>query len=330
MIKIGDRELPPLILAPLAGISDLPYRMLNRSFGCRFAFSEMISARSLVYQSRQTLKMLSTRPDDRPLGLQFLAENGDIIRRALSVLQDNIYDIVNLNAACPVEKVTRKGEGAGMLREPRKLRDLLGVMVKNSGVPVTVKIRSGWDGTSVNAREIALHARDAGIAGLFIHGRTREQRYSGAVDYRIIREVKEALDVPVIASGDALTPGLVKKMFQETGCDGVLIARGGLGNPWIFRETEELLRTGEVPDRPTLGEITETMIAHLGMCCDYHGEAKGATLFRKFFAWYTRSLRGARPLREKAFGASTKEQMMGIISELKVAQDYAAPGSPRL
>ncbi len=325
MIKIGDRELPRLILAPLAGISDLPFRMLNRSFGCRFAFAEMISARSLLYQSRQTLKMLSTGPDDRPLGLQFLAEDRDVIRRALSALKDNKYDIVNLNAACPVEKVTRKGEGAGMLREPRKLRDLLRIMVKSSRIPVTVKIRSGWEGTSLNAREVALYARDAGIAGLFIHGRTREQRYAGAVDYRIIREVKEALDVPVIASGDALSPQLIKKMFEETGCDGVLIARGGFGNPWIFRETEEFLRTGKIPDRPTIGEITETMTVHLGMCCDYHGETRGTTLFRKFYAWYTRSLRGAKPLREKAFHASTKEQMARLIRELQASQESPEP-----
>jgi tRNA-dihydrouridine synthase B len=325
MFKIGDSELPPLILAPLAGISDLPYRMLNRSFGCRFAFAEMISARSFVYQSRQTLKMLSTRPDDRPLGLQFLAEDGEVMRRALSVLPENTYDIVNLNAACPVEKVTRKGEGAGMLRQPRKLRDLLRVMVRNSGMPVTVKIRTGWEGTSVNAREVALYARDAGVAGLFIHGRTREQRYAGAVDYCIIREVKEALDVPVIASGDALSPQLIKRMFEETGCDGVLIARGGFGNPWIFRETEEFMRTGKIPDRPTIREITKTMTAHLSMCCDYHGEAGGTTLFRKFFAWYTRNLRGVKPLREKAFHASTKEQMVRVIRELRESQDCPEP-----
>jgi nifR3 family TIM-barrel protein len=301
--------------------------LLNRSFGCRFAFAEMISARSYVYQSRQTLKMLSTQPDDRPLGLQLLTEDAEVVRRALSAMPENTYDIVNLNAACPVDQVPRKGEGAGMLREPRKLRDLLHVMVTNSQMPVTVKIRSGWESAWINAKEVALYARDAGIAGLFIHGRTREQRYGGTVDYDVIREVKESLDIPVIASGDALTPELIRKMFRETGCDAVLIARGGFGNPWIFRETEELLRTGTVPDRPTIREITDTMIAHLGMCCDYYGEAKGTTLFRKFFVWYTRSLRGAKPLRGKAFHASTREQMIKVIRELRESQDY--PGCSR-
>lgn len=304
------------MLAPLAGISDLPFRRLNRSFGCRFAFPEMISARALLFESGQTLKMLTTAADDRPLGLQLLGNDGDILRQALDALRDYDFEIVNLNAACPVDKVTRKAEGAGLLKDPRRLRDLLRTMVEHSPVPVTVKIRSGWDGTSVNAREVALHARDAGIEGLFIHGRTREQRYAGEVDYGVIRSVKEALDIPVIASGDALSPQLIKKMFENTGCDGVIIARGALGNPWIFREAEALLTKGEIFPRPDRREITDTMVVHLAMCCNFYGEATGVVLFRKFFAWYTRSLRGARPLREKAFRAGTKEEMLANIRAL--------------
>jgi tRNA-dihydrouridine synthase B len=322
MLRIGWRKLPRLTLAPLAGISDLPFRMLNRSFGCRFAFAEMVSARSFIYGSRQTIKMLATVPEDRPLGLQFLAEDGEVVRRALSMLSDNIYETVNLNAACPVEKVTKKGEGAALMKDPVKLRDLLRVMVKNSSVPVTVKIRSGWEEQSINARDVALHAQDAGIHGVIIHGRTREKRYAGTVDYRIIAEIKETLDIPVIASGDALSPQLIKKMFDETGCDGVSIARGALGNPWIFRETETYLETGTLALRPSVGAIIRTMITHLDMCRDFHGETTGATLFRKFFSWYTRGLPGAKTLREKAFHASNREQMVGLIRQLT---DVAAP-----
>lgn len=304
------------MLAPLAGISDLPFRMLNRSFGCGFAFAEMVSARSFTYGSRQTIRMLSTIPVDRPLGLQFLAEDGEVIRRALSMLTDGVYDILNLNAACPVEKVTKKGEGASLMKDPKKLRALLRVMVNNSAIPVTVKIRLGWDEKSINARDVALYAQEAGIDGIFIHGRTREQRYAGNVDYCIIREIKNSLAIPVIASGDALSPGLIKKLFDETGCDGVTIARGGLGNPWIFSETETFLRTGELPPRPAIGEITQTMLTHLDACCDFHGETTGTTLFRKFFSWYTRGLPGVKLLREKAFHVSTKELMACLICQL--------------
>ncbi len=304
------------MLAPLAGISDLPFRMRNRSFGCGFAFSEMISARSLLYKNDNTLKMLSSGPADRPLGVQLLGDDIEVMKQALDILPLEDFDMVNINAACPVEKVISKGEGAALMKSPAKLGNLLKTLVGHSQLPVTLKIRSGWDEQSVNARDIALYARDAGIEALFIHGRTRSQKYSGAVDYRIMAEVKAAVDIPIIASGDAFSPFLIKKLFDETGCDAVIIARGALGNPWIFRETEEFLKNGTIPERPHIGQITDTMAAHLSMCCGYHGEIAGTMIFRKFFSWYTKSLHGAKPLREKAFRAATKKQMLDIIGEL--------------
>ncbi|MDA8432680.1 MAG: tRNA dihydrouridine synthase DusB [Nitrospiraceae bacterium] len=326
MIKIGCLDFPRLSLAPLAGISDLPFRMLNRSYGCRFAFTEMVSARSLTYQSRQTIRMVSTACADRPLGIQLLAEDGDVLQRALAMLSENVYEMVNLNAACPVEKVTKKGEGAALMKNPSKLASLLRVMARNSSLPVTVKIRSGWEEKSVNARDVALYAQDAGVHGVFIHGRTREQRYAGAVDYGVIRRIKEALDIPVIASGDALSPPLIKRMFDETGCDGVTIARGALGNPWIFRETETFLETGEIPSRPALQELMQVMTSHLDMCCDFYGGTAGTTLFRKFYSWYTKGLPGVKPLRETAFHASTREQMVRLIRQVEEAAASAGPG----
>ncbi len=317
---IDGRQYPSLMLAPLAGISDLPFRMLNRSFGCGFAFAEMISARSLVYQSENTRKMLSTTAADRPLGVQLLGNDKEIMEKALDILPTSDFDLLNVNAACPVEKVVRKGEGAALMRDPARLRDILRTLVNKSPLPVTLKIRSGWDDDAVNARDVALYAREAGITALFIHGRTRLQRYSGGVDYRIIAEVKEALDIPVIASGDALTPLLIKKMFDETGCDGVTIARGALGNPWIFKETEVFLETGKSASRPDIRDIMNTMADHLAMCCDFHGETNGTKLFRKFYAWYTRSLYASKSLREKAFHAITKKQMLDIIGELRLSQ----------
>jgi len=326
MFNIGTLQIPSsCILAPLAGVSDLPFRLINREFGCAFAFTEMVSARALTYENKNTLhKMLATETADRPLGIQLLGNDREVLRAALDKLGDYDFGVIDFNAACPVTKVTVKGEGASLLREPVKLRELLRVVVNNAAVPVTVKIRAGWDGASVNARDVALHAQDAGIHGLCVHGRTREQGYQGRVDYRVIYEVKKALTIPVIASGDALSPQLIKKLFDETGCDGVAIARGALGKPWIFRDTHQFLQTGSIPQRPDMQEIADTMIAHLKRCVAFHGERTGTPIFRKFFNWYTRGLHEIRELRCKAYQAGTEQEMIAVINNVRLT--YWDPG----
>jgi tRNA-dihydrouridine synthase B len=323
MLKIGALTISSrCILAPMAGVSDLPTRMVNRSLGCEFAFVEMINACALAYLNRKTKKMLLTVPEDRPLGIQLFGNDPKSLQRAIDVLLTTYeFNLIDFNAACPVSKVTKRGEGAGLLKEPRRLRELLKVLVKSSPVPVTVKIRSGWDETSCNAREVSLHAQEAGIQGLFIHGRTRSQGYSGSVDYQVISEVKEALEIPVIASGDTFSPQLVKRMFDETGCDGVAIARGSLGNPWIFRESEQFLRSGILLERPDFDEITRTMITHLDLCIDFHGEVIGTMVFRKYFFWYTKGMYGIKPLRDEACRAKTKDHIMDLIHKLRVARE---------
>ena len=326
MLHIGTLQIPSTcILAPLAGVSDLPFRLINRRFGCSFAFTEMVSARALTYENKNTLhKMLATEPADRPLGIQLLGNDPEVLRAALDKVGDYDFGVIDFNAACPVTKVTVKGEGASLLRDPVKLRELLRVVVNNAAVPVTVKIRAGWDSASVNARDVALHAQDAGIHGLCVHGRTREQGYQGRVDYRVIYEVKKALTIPVLASGDALSPQLIKKLFDETGCDGVAIARGALGNPWIFRDTQEFLQTGSIPQRPDMQEIADTMIAHLKGCVAFHGEGTGTPIFRKFFNWYTRGLHEIRELRCKAYQAGTEQEMIAVINNVRLT--YWDPG----
>jgi len=321
MIKFGSLELSsPILLAPLAGITDLPFRMLNRRFGCEFAFLEMVSAKSLTYQSRNTLKLLASCPEDRPLGIQLVGSEPDVFKRAMDILQAGEYSVFDLNAACPVPKVTGKGEGASLMNHPARLRELLKIMVQNTTLPVTVKIRSGWDEGSQNARDVALHAEDAGIHTIIIHGRTRKQGYSGGVDYRAIQEVCEAVSIPVIGSGDAFSPELVRKMMDETGCCGVAIARGSLGNPWIFRETAAYLKNGKKPERPGMEEIISTVKSHLDACIDFYGEEQGSMIFRKFFVWYTKGFRGVKRLREKTFHASSRIEMHNIISELSLAE----------
>lgn len=300
----------------MAGITDLPFRLINRSFGCGLAFTEMISAAALARKNSNTLQMLSTTERDRPLGVQILGSDPEIIRRALDIISGYSFDIIDFNAACPARKVTSGGKGAGMLREPEKLQNILKVIVGYTRLPVTVKIRSGWDDRSINAVEIALRAQDAGVRGIFIHGRTGKQRYRGNVDYNIIRDVKRSLSIPVIGSGDALSPVLVRKLFNETGCDGVALARGVFGNPWIFRQTDEYLKSGVEPSGPGPREIAHTMKEHLDLNVRLNGEKPGVIRFRKFFGWYIRGM-PAKNLKGRAFLATSRDEMARLIDEVR-------------
>jgi len=319
MLKIGSLELKSnLILAPMAGITDLPFRLLNRKFGCEMAFVEMINCRSISYKSKRTQKMLSSSALDKPLGVQILGCEQKFILKALEVLKAYEFDVLDFNAACPAKKVVRRGEGAGLLKEPAKLGKILSLVVKNAKRPVTVKIRTGWDGNSVNAREVALLAEDAGVSALFIHGRTKVQEYSGDVDYAQIRNVKKALKIPVIASGDIFSGELAKKMLDETGCDGIAVARGALGNPWIFEEISEFLKKRSA-EKPDVEAIKEIMLEHLDANTDFYGERNGVVLFRKFFAWYTKGFRKIRHLREKSSRIKTREEMASVIQSLSGA-----------
>lgn len=305
-----------LILAPMAGISDLPYRMLNRKFGAELAFTEMINARSLSYGNAKALEMLSSAKGDRPLGVQIVGNEPEYLNRAIEKLRKHRFDILDFNAACPERKVVAKGEGASLLKDPKKLKRLLKILVRESKWPVTVKIRAGWDKNSVNAEETALCAEDAGVSAIFIHGRTRNQLYGGQVDYKAIRSVKDAVKVPVIGSGDVFSGPLAKKMFDETGCDGILIARGALGNPWIFREIEDYLAQGAVSSRPPKEEMIKAMKAHLNSMAAFYGAKRAVPAFRKFFCWYTKGLANVRPLRVRACAASTKKDMLNVIKEI--------------
>jgi tRNA-dihydrouridine synthase B len=207
--------------------------------------------------------------------------------------------------------------GAALLRDPCRLEKLLKVLVDRARVPVTVKIRAGWDPDSVNAREVALRAEDAGVSALFIHGRTRNQGYRGAVDYRIIGEVKKSLRIPVIASGDNLSVPLIKRMFDETGCDGVAVARGALGYPWIYREAIGFFQDGVLCEKPTMDERIAIIMKHFNLVLEHHGEQRGVSCFHKFFIWYTRGIRGAKPLRDIAFRTDTRDALFSAIEALR-------------
>lgn len=318
MLKIGNLKLKSnLILAPMAGVTDLPFRLLCRRFGAELAFIEMINCRSISHKSRKTRHMLSTAPEDRPLGVQILGCEEKYILKALDVLRAYKFDILDFNAACPAKKVVRRGEGAALLKDPKKLGKILKLVVKNSKIPVTVKMRLGWDMDSINAEKVALYAQDAGVSGLFIHGRTKAQEYGGSVDYKVIARVKKSLSIPVIASGDVFTAQLAKKMLSETNCDGLVIARGSFGNPWIFKEIKEFLKTGNLLLKPARTKVIKIMLEHLDASIAFYDERNGVILFRKFFAWYTKGIRNIRPLRESSSRAKTREEMAGLIELLR-------------
>ena len=317
MFTLGDIKLnTPVILPPLAGISSYPFRALNRKFGCEFSFLEMIDCRSLVYSSKKTREMMRFTKEELPLGIQLLGENERFLLKALEKIQDLPFSMVDLNAACPQRKVTSRGAGASLLRTPKKLEKLLKLMVKNCAVPVSLKMRLGWNDAS-RASDIASSGQDAGIKAIFIHGRTKAQGYEGGVRYEAIARIKKKLTVPVIASGDILNAGLAKKMFDETGCDAVTVARGALGNPWIFREIKEYIEKGKILKRPCVEDIIKTMKSHLKLSCDFYGSKRGLAHFKKFFIWYTRPFKGGRLLRGEIVRLNTVKGAIDMMSKFK-------------
>jgi len=326
MIKIGNLTLStPMILAPMAGISSYPYRSINREMGVELAYLEMISARALSYLGRGTRERLRTGPDEGPLGVQLLAKDPYYILKALDWLKDYKFDILEFNAACPQKKITNNGKGAYLLKEPKKLNSLLKCIIKNTTKPVTLKMRLGWDNAK-DALKIAKGAADAGVSAICIHGRTRNQGYRDGVDYKTIAKVKKALKIPIIGSGDILSAELAKRMFDRTKVDMVALARGALGNPWIFREISELLEKGREIPRPKTSEIASQMSKHLDLTINHFDEKTGVVRFRKFYIWYTRGFAKAKPIRAKISQVKTKIQMDKLIKSMRSAMNLRVHG----
>lgn len=316
MLKIGNLVLhSPYILAPMAGVSDLPFRLINRDFGCELAFVEMVNVRALSYKNNKTKRLLTRVDTDNPLGVQLLGSEPRYILRALEIINGYNFDLIDLNAACPMKKIVRREEGAALLKDPAKLQSLLKLIIDNCNVPVTVKIRIGWDKKTINAIDVARRVEDVGVKALFIHGRTKAQVYHDNVDYDVIAQVKKAVKIPVIASGDVFSGELAKKMFDETGADAVIIARGALGYPWIFQEVKEYSKSGIALPRPSREEIAKVIRKHLDLVVDFYGEETAILIFRKFFIWYTHGFSNARPLRKTASLALTKQEMLVLIDK---------------
>ena len=310
-MKIGNVELKNAIaLAPMAGVTDLPFRLLCKEQGCGLMYTEMVSAKALLYKNRNTKPLLETRPEEEPVAVQLFGSDPEIMSEMALQLEEGPYAIIDVNMGCPVPKIVNNGEGSALMKDPKLVEQILTALVRAIDKPVTVKIRKGFDDDHVNAVEIAKIAEACGVAAVAVHGRTRAQYYSGQADWDIIAQVKDAVKIPVIGNGDVDSPEKAKAILEQTGCDGVMIGRAAEGNPWIFREVVSYLTDGTIPARPTNREKRELILRHAALQLEYKGEYTGVREMRKHLSWYTVGMPHSAHFRQ---AINTMEKMDELI-----------------
>ena len=313
-LKIGNVELDnPYVLAPMAGVTDLPFRLLCREQGAGLLCMEMVSAKAIQYNNKNTKALLEIHPEERPVSLQLFGSDPDVISEIAKQIEELPFAILDINMGCPVPKIVRNGEGSALMKNTKLVHEIVSKTAKAIKKPVTVKIRKGFDDTCINAVEIAKIIEDAGAAAVAVHGRTREQYYSGKADWDIIRQVKEAVSIPVIGNGDVVSGESALAMMKETGCDGVMIGRGSQGNPWIFSELLEYEKTGVMPTRPDRKEIIDMILRHARLQLDYKGEYLGIREMRKHVAWYTTGMPNSAKFRNEVNAVETYEQLEDLL-----------------
>ena len=315
-LKIGTVELEnPYILAPMAGVTDLPFRLLCKEQGAGLLCMEMVSAKAIQYNNKNTKALLEIHPEELPVSLQLFGSEPDVISEIAKRIGELPFSILDINMGCPVPKIVKNGEGSALMKNPKLVYEIVRKTARAIQKPVTVKIRKGFDDTCINAVEIAKIIEDAGGKAVAVHGRTREQYYSGKADWDIIRQVKEAVSIPVIGNGDVVSGESAIAIQKETGCDGVMIGRGAQGNPWIFSELLEYEQTGKMPQRPSVEAIRKMMLRHAQLQMQYKGEYLGIREMRKHVSWYTSGLPNSAKLRDEINRVDNYEELEKLLEE---------------
>ena len=313
-MKIGNVDIKNNIaLAPMAGVTDLPFRLLCKEMGCGMLVTEMVSAKAVLYNNKNTEELMKTVPKEHPVALQLFGSEPDIMGEIVKRLSDREFDIFDVNMGCPVPKVVNNGEGSALMKDPVLVGKIVEAMVRSTDKPVTVKIRAGFDDENINAPEIARVVQESGGAAVAVHARTRMQYYSGRADWDVIANVKADVSIPVWGNGDIKCGEDAAQMLKKTGCDGVMIGRAAQGNPWIFREISEYLKTGNVLSRPSVEEICDMILVHAKGLITQKGEYIGIREMRKHFAWYTAGIKHAAALRNQVNHVETFEEFESLV-----------------
>lgn len=316
-LRIGNVEIDNnLILAPMAGVTDLPFRLLCKEQGCGLLYTEMVSAKAIQYNNKNTYALLKIEPKERPVALQLFGSEPDVMAATAARLEEGPYDIFDINMGCPVPKIVNNGEGSALMKNPKLAAEIVKAMVRAVKKPVTVKFRKGFTEDTVNAVEFAKRLEQAGAAAVAVHGRTRQQYYSGQADWDIIRQVKETVSIPVIGNGDIVSPESAGRMLQETGCDGLMVGRGVRGNPWLFKQIRDYLETGSYEVSPSVQEVKEMVLRHGRLQLEYKGEYTGIREMRKHVAWYTAGYPHSAALRNEVNSVETFEELSRLMDKL--------------
>jgi len=317
-LQIGTVTVPGIVaLGPMAGVTDLPFRTLCKECGADLIYTEMVSAKGIMYNNKNTEALLRVEESERPVALQLFGEDPKIMAEQAKRIEERNFDILDINMGCPVPKVVNNGEGSALMKTPEKVGEIVHAVASAISKPVTIKIRKGFGKDDANAPIVAKIAEEAGAAAIAVHGRTREQYYSGKADWDIIRQVKEAVKIPVIGNGDIFSPQDAARMLEETGCDGVMVARGVQGNPWLFGQIKAYLEDGTVLPKPDIDTVVEMILRHAEIHVGYVGEYAGIREMRKHVAWYATGFKGASKLRGAVNEVETMEQLKELLKRYR-------------